>query len=180
MELQLSWEHFHLNLPGVHVYKMAMEEQPQQQPQEESISDEEALMRVAAAMKDSASSPDEKHSVPSFLFNVVKAKDSTKIGNLRDDKDFSELGKPVYSVRGSKELELISRSIMENDYFADYFAQESQDALATSLSREGFLIRQVNLQTKQVADITKRRKVNKGWFGKQTVEEQGGDVTTSK
>jgi hypothetical protein len=139
--------------------------------------DEEALMRVAAAMKDSASSPDEKHSVPSFLFSVVKAKDTTKVGNLRDDKDMNELGSPIYSVRGAKEMQLIAKSIMENDYFAEYFEQEAEDALATSLSREGFLIRQVNMQTKQVADITKRRKINKGWFGKQTVEEQGGDTT---
>ena len=156
-----------------------MEEQQQQQ-QQEDISDEEALMRVAAAMKDSAAGQEEKHSVPSFLFNVVKAKDSTKIGNLRVDKEINELGAPVFSVRGAKEMQLISNKIMDNEYFSDYFEQEAEDTLATSLSREGFLIRQVNLQTKQVADITKRRKINKGWFGKQTVEEQGGDVTVSR
>jgi len=154
-------------------------EQPQQPPQEDNISDEEALMRVAAAMKDSAAGQEEKHSVPSFLFNVVKAKDSTKVGNLRDDKELNELGAPVYSVRGAKEMQLISRMIMENDYFASYFEQEAEDALSTSLSREGFLIRQVNLQTKQVADITKRRTINKGWFGKSKIEETGGDTTMS-
>jgi len=32
--------------------------------------------------------------------------------------------------------------------------------------------------TKQVADITKRRKINKGWFGsKKVTEESGGDTT---
>ena len=153
--------------------------EPQQPPQEDNISDEEALMRVAAAMKDSAAGQEEKHSVPSFLFNVVKAKDSTKVGNLRDDKELNELGAPVYSVRGAKEMQLISRMIMENDYFASYFEQEAEDALSTSLSREGFLIRQVNLQTKQVADITKRRTINKGWFGKSKIEETGGDTTMS-
>ena len=159
---------------------MVDEQQPQQSSPDDIMTDEEALMRVAAAMKDSAVSPDEKHSVPSFLFNVVKAKDSTKVGNLRDDKETNELGAPAYTVRGSKELELISRKIMDNDYFAEYFEQETENALATSLSREGFLIRQVNMQTKQVADITKRRTINKGWFGKQKIEEQGGDTTTSK
>jgi len=160
------------------VYKMV--EEINQQGQEESISDEEALMRVAAAMKDSAAGQEEKHSVPSFLFNVVKAKDSTKIGNLRDDKEVNELGVPPFSVRGAKEMQLISELIMDNEYFSNYFEKEAENALATSLSREGFLIRQVNLQTKQVADITKRRKINKGWFGKQTVEEQGVDVTVSR
>lgn len=156
---------------------MAEETQPQSNEQAD-MSDEEALMRVAAAMKDSASSQDEKHSVPSFLFNVVKAKDSTKVGNLRDDKDFNELGSPIFTVRGAKEMQLIAKSIMENDYFASYFEQEAEDALATSLSREGFLIRQVNMQTKQVADITKRRKINKGWF-KTKEESSGGDTTGS-
>lgn len=151
--------------------------EPQQPPQEDNISDEEALMRVAAAMKDSAAGQEEKHSVPSFLFNVVKAKDTTKVGNLRDDKELNELGSPVFSVRGAKEMQLISRMIMDNDYFASYFEQEAEDCLSTSLSREGFLIRQVNLQTKQVADITKRRTINKGWFGKAKIEEQGGDTT---
>jgi hypothetical protein len=152
--------------------------EPQQLQPGEDISDEEALMRVAAAMKDSASGQEEKHSVPSFLFNVVKAQDSTKVGNLRDDKDLNELGAPIFSVRGAKEMQLIANMIMENDYFAAYFEKEAENALATSLSREGFLIRQVNLQTKQVADITRRRKINKGWFGRQKIEEQGGDTTT--
>jgi len=149
----------------------------QEEQQQQDISDEEALMRVAAAMKDSAAGQEEKHSVPSFLFNVVKAKDSTKIGNLRDDKELNELGAPIFTVRGAKEMQLISNMIMDNEYFSSYFEQEAEDALATSLSREGFLIRQVNLQTKQVADITKRRTINKGWFGKQKIEEQGGDTT---
>ena len=48
--------------------------------------------------------------------------------------------------------------------------------MATSLSRVGFLVRQSTVQTKQVADITKRKKINKGWFGKQKVEESGGDT----
>jgi hypothetical protein len=155
-----------------------MKQQQQQQNQEE-ISDEEALMRVAAAMKDSAGVPDEKHSVPSFLFNVVKAPDSTKVGNLRNEADNDELGKPTFTVRGAKELQLISKEIMGNDFFASYFEKESENALATSLSRDGFLIRQVNLQTKQVADITKRRTINKGWFGQKKIQESGGDTVSS-
>ena len=66
--------------------------------------------------------------------------------------------------------------IMNNKYFADYFKDEAEDTLATSLSREGFLVRQATTTTKQIADVTKRKKVNKGWFSKKE-ETQGGDTT---
>jgi len=146
---------------------------------QQEMSDEEALMKIAQAMKDNAQTPEEKQSVFTFLFNVATAKDTTKSANLRDDKDISELGGPSYTVRGAKEMSAIATHIMGNKYFDDYFKLEAENTLATSLSREGFLIRQGTTQTKQVADITKRRKVNKGWFGKEKVEEQGGDTTTS-
>ena len=66
---------------------------------------------------------------------------------------------------------------MDNNYFKDYFLDEGEITTATSLSREGFLVRQATTQTKQVADVTRRRTVNKGWFGKEKVNESGGDVT---
>ncbi len=74
-------------------------------------------------------------------------------------------------------MAIIAEKIMENDYFKDYFEKEAENTLATSLSRMGFLIKHAVIQTKQVADITKRKKTNKGWFGKQKVEESGGDTT---
>ena len=143
----------------------------------EDMTEEEALMKLAMVMKDNAPSQEEKHNVHEFLDNVVKAEDTSKIANLRDDKDLNELGISAYTVRGAKDMALISDKIMGNNYFKEYFEKEAEDTLATSLSRGGFLVRQATIQTKQVADITKRRKVNKGWFGKQKVEESGGDTT---
>lgn len=143
----------------------------------EDMTEEEALMKLAQAMKDNAPSQEEKHNVHEFLDNVVKAEDTTKIGNLRDDKDMNELGVPSYPVRALKDMALISEKIMGNKYFQDYFEKEAENVLASSLSRGGFLVRQATIQTKQVADITKRRKINKGWFGKKTTEESGGDTT---
>jgi len=148
--------------------------------EEEQISDEEALMKIAAAMKDSTPSAKDKQSVHTFLFNIATAKDTTKIANLRDDKETNELGAPLYSVRGAKEMALVSDKIMENKYFAEYFAAEAENTLSTSLSREGFLVRQGTTQTKQVADITKRKKVNKGWFGAKKEETTGGDTITGR
>jgi len=109
--------------------------------------------------------------------NVATAEDTTKTGNLKDDKDFSELGIPSYTVRGAKEMALVADKIMGNNYFKDYFQKEAEITLATSLSRDGFLVKQATVQVKQVADMTKRRKINKGWFGKEKIEEQGGDTT---
>ena len=152
----------------------------QQYKQEKSLSDEEALMKIAQAMKDNAPTQEDKQSIHTFLFNVVTAPKTTKVGNLKDDKDYNELGNPNYNVRGAFEMARISERIMGNDYFKDFFEADAEVTLGTSLSREGFLVRQATTQTKQVADITRRRKINKGWFGKQKVEESGGDTTTSQ
>ena len=151
----------------------------EQAPQQE-MSDEEAIMKIAEAMKGNEPTAEEKHSVFTFLYNIATSKDSTKVGNLRDDKDMNELGHPSYTVRGAKSMALISRKIMDNDYFAQYFEAEAEDTNSTSLSREGFLVRQASTQTKQVADVTKRKTINKGWVGKKSIEESGGEPTYGK
>lgn len=143
----------------------------------EDMTDEEALLKIASLMKDGVTTPEDKHNVHVFLNSVVEAADTSKIANLRDDKEINELGIPSYTVRGAKDMALISEKIMDNEYFQKYFEKEAENTLATSLSREGFLIKQATTQTKQVADITKRRKINKGWFGTKKVEESGGDTT---
>jgi hypothetical protein len=154
-----------------------MEEQTQQ-TQTEEMSDNEAIMKIAAAMKDNAPSQEEKQNVHTFLFNVVTAKDTTKIGNLRDDKDYNELGFPNWTVRGSLDMARISGMVMDNPFFEEYFKQAAEDALATSLSRNGFLIRQASVQTRQIVDATRRKKTNKGWFKKEETS-SGGDITSS-
>ena len=157
---------------------MTETEQAQQQSNEE-ISDEEAIMRIATAMKDAVPG-EEKSNVHTFLLNVVQAEDVEKIikvGNLRDDKEMNELGHPTWTARGDLRMALIADKIMDNEYFTGYFEQDVVNTLATSLSREGFLIKQATVTTKQVADVTRRRKINKGMFGKKTIEESGGDVT---
>ncbi len=143
------------------------------------MSDEEALMKLAKAMKDNAPTQEDKQNVHIFLHNVAVSKNTTKTANLRDDDELNELGIPQYSVRGLLDMALISGKIMNNDYFKGYFEKEAENVLATSLSRAGFLIKQATTTTKQVADVTKRRKINTGWFGKKKVEESGGDTTQS-
>jgi len=145
--------------------------------QQEELTDEQAIMKLAAAMKDNAPTQEDKQSVHTFLFNVATAEDTKKTGNLRDDKEMNELGVPVHNVRGSLELKRISSFIMDNTFFEDWFKQEAEETLATSLSREGFLVKQATVQVKQVADMTRRKKTNKGWFGKdKKIEESGGTI----
>ena len=153
-----------------------MEVQQQQTENQEELSDEQALMKIAQAMKDNAPSQEDKQNVHTFLRDVVMAKDSTKIGNLQVDKDINELGIPAHTVRGDKEMSLIANKIMNNNFFREYFDKEAEDTLATSLSRNGFLDRLATIQTKQIADITKRKKTNSGWFGRKKTDESGGDT----
>lgn len=141
--------------------------------QQEEISDEQAILKIAQAMKDNAPTQEDKVNIHTFLRDVVITPDTTRVGFLRVEKDLDELGNPMYTLRGSKELARISKLIMDNDFFAGYFDQECQDTTGTSLSREGFLLKQATVQTKKIGDITPRRKINKGWFGKKKIEESG-------
>ena len=142
----------------------------------EDLSDEEAILKIAQAMKDTPT-PEDKVNVHTFLRDVVVNKNPTRIGNLRDDDKLNELGNPQWTVRGSLDMVKLCDKIMGNEFFIDFFQASAYDTLSTSLSRGGFLVRQASVQTKQIADVTKRRKINKGMFGQRKIEESGGDTT---
>jgi hypothetical protein len=89
----------------------------------------------------------------------------------------NELGAPVWTARGALDMVRSSDKIMDNTLFKEYFENQMVHTLSSSLSREGFIIKHATLTTKQVVDATKRRKVNRGMFGKKTIEESGGDIT---
>jgi len=144
----------------------------------EELSDEEAIRKIAEAMKDNAPSSDEKQNIHTFLINVVQGDNIGRVmktGNLRDDKEINELGVPQWNVRGAMSMARISRMLMNNEFYAKYFEEQAKETLGTSLSREGFLIRTAATQTKQVVDATKRTKRNKGMF-KSSTESSGGDI----
>ena len=144
----------------------------------EDMSEEEALMKLAQAMKDNAPTQEDKQNVHVFLMNVATADDTTKTGNLRDDKDLNELGLPIWTVRGGLDMSMISDKLMDNNFFKEFFERQAKNTLTTSLSREGFLIKMNATTTKQVADTTKRKKTNRGMFGKKSEEVSGEGVTT--
>ncbi len=146
---------------------------------ETTMSEEEQIMKLASNIKDAMGTMDDKHNIFTFSEKVIKQTDNRKIGFLRDDKEMNELGYPVRTVRGSLRLALISDKLMDNEYFKEYFEEEANITLATSLSRNAFLLRNASTQTKQIADITRRKKESKGLFGKKTNEEAGGDTLTA-
>lgn len=143
---------------------------------EEQMSDEELLGELTKSLGNNPSKEEERESVHTFLHKVVTAEDNTKVGNLSVDGKYDELGMPKNTVRGNLAMARIASMIMKNPFFERYYRAKAQETLATSLSNEGFLLRQATTQTKQIADITKKRKVNKGWFGKKQIEETGGDT----
>lgn len=105
--------------------------------------------------------------VHSFMTNVVMAEDTTKTGNLTQD----ELGMPKVPVRTMKELELFSRDVANQTEWAEYFKKMAEIQAATSLSKEGLLVKLAVTIKKELADVTKRAKKNGGWFkGKQEQE----------
>lgn len=107
--------------------------------------------------------------VHSFMTDIVKSDDTTKTGNLTQD----ELGLPKVPVRTMKELELFSRDVANQEEWANYFRDLAEIQAATSLSKEGLLVKLAVTIKKELADVTKHQKKNGGWFkGKDTQESQ--------
>lgn len=104
----------------------------------------------------------EKANVHTFFTKIIQHPSTIRIGNVSEE----ELGNPQLTIRGLKELELFCRDIEESDLWADYFKEMAEITTETSLSKEGFLIRQSQTSKNELADTTPRRKINKGWFKK--------------
>ena len=117
---------------------------------------------------------DAQNNVHTFLHNVATAKDTTKTGNLT----IEELGNPTLPSRTYKELELFCNSVANMDWYGEYFRKKGEILTSTSLSREAKLITLAisSLQKREMADVTKQRKPNKGWFKKTGPPAEGADA----
>lgn len=138
-------------------------------PVEEFVTEAELEQQLAHLIGTTPQGED-KQTVHKFLHNVATAKDTTKVGFLNEE----ELGKPELTERACKELALISKKIMGNDFFKEYFEEEAEILTSTSLSKEAKLLELAVVQRREVADITKKEKPkeNKGWFKKKNVSEE--------
>ena len=112
--------------------------------------------------------PSDKENLHTFLTKVVTSPDTTKLGYLKDE----EIGMPKNPIRTHKELALFSDKVIENQLFVDYFNGLSEITTSTSLSRNAKLLNLAVIQRKQVEDITKPKKKNKGWFKKKEDNEE--------
>jgi hypothetical protein len=103
---------------------------------------------------------DSKASPASFFKDVVKTDDTLRVGNL----DTTELGVSKLPVRTYEELALFSKEVANQPEWATYFTKMSKIQTDSSLSKEGFLLKQINTTKKELADVTAKPKENKGWF----------------
>lgn len=128
----------------------------------------EEIAKELAGLIGSNPYPESKHNVHSFLNNVASSANTTKTGYLTE----TELGLMPQTLRSCKELALISKKIMNNDFFEEYFLAEGEILTATSLSKNAKLLELAILQRREIADITKSKKKNKSWFKKKDEAEE--------
>ena len=128
--------------------------------------EEEALLKEAYGYP----MPETKPSVYQFFNDIARAKDTTKTGNLIE----TEIGVPKIPVRTYKNIALFSEIVADKPGFAEYFREKAEIMTATSLSRNALMLRLSVTTKKEVANVTKARGLNKGWFGKKKSEEEEG------
>ncbi len=115
-----------------------------------------------------------KTSVHTFLQTVASTKDSTRVANLKEE----ELAIAFLPVRSALELGLFCEYVADDDYTAEYFKRQAEITNSTSLSREGFLIKAAITTKKELADMTPKKKKNRGWFkDKETTPNQNQNTT---
>ena len=122
----------------------------------ENISDQQAEQLVREMMK-------EKANVISFFTDIIKADETTKTGNLT----LEELGEPKIPLRSLKELQLFSEQICVDEGWKLFFKDSAEILTASSLSKDGLLVKLSVTSKKELADLSpKEKKKNKGWFSK--------------
>ena len=138
---------------------------------EEQLTPEEQVLLEEAMKSYGAPQPEEKHNVHTFLNKVATSIDTTKTGNLTHE----EVGITPFSLRSFKQFSLDSSDLANDDIWAEYFRKEGEILTSTSLSKDAKLISLAVVQRRELADVTKPRKENKGWFKK---DKQPTDTAT--
>ena len=132
---------------------MAEEEQQSQMYSEQEVSD---LIRTYTESKETAHS---------FFTKVIFSETLTpisKTGNLNQE----ELGISRLPVRTYEELGLFCNDICNRPKWGEYFDKLAKIQLITSLGKDGFLIRQAGTKRSEIADVTPKQRVNRGFFKK--------------
>ena len=104
----------------------------------------------------------EKAGVFSFFLKVFKAKDTSKGAFINEDE--------LHSVRTYQSAALYAEE-MGLTNVQKFLRAEGEIILGTSLSKEGFLIRQIVTQKREMTAKTVTEKKKKKWLGKEGGEE---------
>lgn len=136
-----------------------MDEETKQMITDERESDE---------IRDFIRSMGEDKGIDKFFIEVVNNDDNLKIGNVTQE----ELGMPQLPLRTMVELGNDCEDIPSMSSFARDFKRQSLGLIATSLSKEGFLIKARITQKKELMNTDKRKtRTKRGLFGKKEEEE---------
>lgn len=104
----------------------------------------------------------EEKGIDNFFLEIIRNKDNLKIGNLTSD----EIGLPELPLRTIVQLSHDCEDIPSMEAFVGDFRQQASDMIATSLSKEGFLIKSRITQKKELLGTDKRKtKSKRGLFG---------------
>jgi len=104
-----------------------------------------------------------RQNLHSFFTKVIRSERTTKVGNL----DTDELGTSKLPLRTYLELGLFCKDIAGDEDFSNYFEEMGEIQTASSLSKEGFLMKLAVTMKKELADVSpKSKSKNKGWFRK--------------
>ena len=106
--------------------------------------------------------PKEKAGLFTFFNRIIRAPDTIKVANLSIEE--------VEAVRNLRDGDIISL-LNGFDVFEDYFKKKGEIILASSDSKEGFLIKQATTSRKEIETKSKTQRRNKGWFKKKEKEE---------
>lgn len=135
--------------------------------EESEMTLQEQQMIEAALRKMETEDKPSKHN---FLTTVLNNPTTLRTGNI----NMEELGSLRLPVRTIKECELMSRDVIGDMMWANYFEKEAEIATGTSLSKEGFFINMASLEKRELSDKTNRRKPSSSWFKK---KDKTGEAT---
>ena len=134
---------------------------------EELTVEEQELLNQIAGSGDVYPKEEDKQNLFKFFKEIIEAENTTRTANLKND----ELGIANFSVRANLETAHYCKS-MGCEGLGTYFDGKSSIISDSSLSRDGFLIKQASTTTKQIESRTKSGQIKKrGLFSKRTEEE---------
>ena len=121
----------------------------------------------AEELRDLIRNATEEKGIDNFFLGIIRDDNSLKIGNLTEE----ELGMPQIPLRSMIDLASDCEKIPALIDLGNDLKKQAQNLIASSLSKEGFLIKSRITQKKEFADTKKKRVVKKGLFGSKEVEE---------